>query len=67
VVESVRRVVAVGELTDLVDDEHVRAYVLCEGLAHAARATRRRQRLDRFGGVDEEGSRNGAAATPRTL
>jgi len=54
VIEDVGGIVAVGEITDLVDNEHVGAYVFREGLAQLALAARGGQVVDQLGGGGEE-------------
>lgn len=55
VVEDVGRLVAVGEVADLVDHEHVRVGVVGDRLAQAALAAGDGKLLDERGGGDEEG------------
>jgi hypothetical protein len=54
VIEDVRGVVAVREVADFVDDEHVRLDVASERFVHASVATRRREVLDHGCGGGEE-------------
>ena len=54
VVQDVRRVGAVREVADLVDDEHVRPHVAHEGLAQRAFARRGGEILDELRGGREE-------------
>ena len=52
--EDVGGIGAVGEVADLVDDEHVRVDILAEGLAQAAEATGGGEIVDEVGGGGEE-------------
>jgi hypothetical protein len=53
VVEDVRGIGAVGEVTDLVDDEHVRSDVASERIGEATVTRGNREVLDELGGGDE--------------
>ena len=54
VIEDVRGIVAVGEVADFIDDEHVRLDVASERFVHATLATRGRELFDESGSGREE-------------
>ena len=54
VIEDVGCIVSVGEVANLVDDEHVRSHVDGECVAELSFATRRREIVDELGGGGEE-------------